>query len=392
MKTIGVVTGGRPDYGIYRPLLRAITRDSELKLCLIATGMHLSPEFGLTVREIQEDGFPVEERLPMLLSADTPEAIAKSMGLGTIAFAQLFAKRTLDVLVVLGDRFEMHAAAIAALPFKLPVAHIHGGEITEGAIDDALRHSITKLSHLHFVSTDEYAHRIMQMGEEPWRVFLCGALSLDNLRFIRLLAKDELEHKLGIRFAELPIMVTFHSVTLEYEQTEWQVRELLRALAPLSSPMVFSIPNADTNGRLILEELRRFANGRANTCVVESLGTEIYFSLMAYAGAMVGNSSSGIIEAPSFKLPVVNIGNRQRGRIRARNVIDTGYSSQEITAGIERALSMEFRSSLSDMSNPYGRGMAAERIVEVLRNTALDGKLVRKQFAAALPEPIKNSV
>lgn len=381
LRTIGVVTGGRADYGIYRPLLRAIQKDPGLKLCVIATGMHLSPEFGLTAGAIEDDGFNVDERVESLLSSDTPEGIAKSMGLGTVGFAQLFGHRLPDILVVLGDRFEMHAAAVAALPFKIPIAHIHGGEITEGAIDDALRHSMTKLSHLHFVAAKTYADRLIQMGEEPWRVTVAGALSLDNIQSMRLLGRDELEDKLGMSLENAPLMITFHPVTLEYEKTEWQVSQLLHALESVNGPVVFSIPNADTNGRIIVERFRAFVKDRPNACLVENLGTDAYFSLMKIAAAMAGNSSSGIIEAASFQLPVVNIGNRQSGRIRARNVIDTGYHSEEILTGIQKALSAEFRLELAGLANPYGNDHAAEKILGVLRDVELGEKLIRKRFS-----------
>lgn len=362
--------------------MHAIKTHDELRLRLIVTGMHLSPEFGLTACAIEDDGFKVDERVEMLLSSDTPEGIAKSMGLGTIGFAQLFGRQRPDVLVVLGDRFEMHAAAVAALPFKIPVAHIHGGELTEGAIDDALRHSMTKLSQLHFVTTEEYAHRLIQMGEEPWRVTVSGALSLDNMSSMRLLGRDELERRLGISLEKPPLMVTFHPVTLEFERTEAHISDLLRALELFDLPLVFSMPNADTSGRTISEKVRAFVNGRPTACLVESLGTDAYFSLMRLAAAMVGNSSSGIIEAASFKLPVVNIGNRQNGRLRPRNVIDTGYRFEEILAGIKRAISAQFRSSLADLTNPYVGERVAERIVDVLRNVELGEKLIRKRFYA----------
>jgi len=360
--------------------LNAIKADDELKLWLIVTGMHLSLEFGLTIGAIEDDGFTVDERVEMLLSSDTPEAIAKSMGLGTIGFGQLFGRKRPDVLVVLGDRFEMHAAAVAALPFKIPVAHLHGGEITEGAIDDALRHSMTKLSHLHFVATEEYARRLIQMGEEPWRVTVCGALSLDNIRSMRLLTRDELEHKIGVCLEKPPLMVTFHPVTLEYERTEWQIDELLHALQSFNLPVVFSMPNADTSGRIISEKLRSFVSARPTACLVESLGTQAYFSLMSVAAAMVGNSSSGILEAPSFELPVVNIGNRQQGRTRAGNVIDVDYDSASIVAGIQKAIDSKFRSTLRGRPNPFGSGQAAAMIVRSLKEVELGSRLLTKKF------------
>ena len=375
-----MVTVARSDYGIYVPVLRRILSDPDLRLHLIVTGMHLSPEFGLTVEAIDSDGFEIGDRIEMLLSSDTPEGIAKSMGLGTMGMAQSYARKLPDILMVLGDRFEMHASALAALPFKIPVAHIHGGELTEGAIDDALRHSITKLSHLHFVSTEQYARRVIQLGEEPWRVTVSGAPSLDNLHSLKLLDAQELERQYGLNLSPPPLLVTFHPVTLEYEQTEWQMGELLGALSNIEMPVIFTMPNADTGGRAISRMIKESVNTRALTRVVDTFGTQGYFSMMATAAAMVGNSSSGIVEAPSFKLPVVNIGTRQRGRIRPANVIDVGYDRSEILKGIKKATQPEFRESLRHLENPYGRGQAADTIVERLRAVALDETLTRKRF------------
>ncbi len=384
---VGVVTGGRSDYGIYRPLLRALVDDPFFTLRLYVTGMHLSREFGYTVDTIQAEGFRVDERVEMLLSSDTPEGIAKSMGLGTLGFAQAYARCRPDLLIVLGDRFEMHAAVVAAVPFKIPVAHIHGGEITEGAIDDAFRHSITKMSHLHFASAEEYARRIQQMGEEPWRITVCGAPSLDNLRTVKLLDRTELEKRLGLSLEVAPLLVTFHPVTLEFERAEWQVNELLAALDDVDRPILLTMPNADTSGRIIGQKLKDFAGARPAVRCMSTLGTQVYFSLMACAAAMVGNSSSGIIEAPSFGLPVVNIGTRQAGRVRGRNVIDVGYVRTAVAEGIARALKPAFRESLKGVPNPYGEGRAAGMITERLKAVAVDERLVVKKFEASVGSP-----
>ena len=380
MRTIGVVTVSRSDYGIYLPLLRAIEADPELQLYLIVSGMHLSPEFGHTVDMIKADGFNVDEQVETLLSSDTPEGIAKSVGLGILGFAQVYARFRPDILVVLGDRFEMYAAVVAALPFKMPVAHIHGGELTEGAIDDSLRHSITKMSHLHFVATDVYAQRVIQMGEEPWRVVTCGALGLDNLRTIRLLNRHEFAKQFGITLPDKFLLVTYHPVTLEFEHTERQTRELLAALDAIGLPVLFTMPNADTGGRVIRRLIDGFLFKHPDSKRIENLGTQGYFSAMALAEAMVGNSSSGIIEAASFSLPVVNVGNRQKGRIRNKNVIDVGYSHAEILKGIKKATSPAFRTTLQGTVNLYGDGHAAEKIVEVLRGIELGDRLVVKRF------------
>lgn len=381
LRTIAVVTAGRADYAICLPVLRRIKADPDLRLHLIVSGMHLSPEFGLTVDSIVTDGFEIGDRVEMLLSSDTPEGIGKSMGLCTIAFAQLFARFRPDILVVLADRFEMHAAALAALPFRIPIAHIEGGDLTEGAIDDALRHSITKLSHLHFVSTEEYANRVVQLGEEPWRVIISGAPSLDNLKSLKLLTAAELERKYGISLQSPPLLVTYHSVTLEYEDTGQQIYELLEALKTFEMPIIFTQPNADTHGRVITREIKEFVDNHPSARLINNLGTQDYLSMMSYAGVMVGNSSSGIIEAPSFKLPVVNIGTRQRGRVRAANVIDVGYGREEIIHGINTALSPAFRFGLRRLVNPYGTGDAAEKIVERLKTIVLtDERILSKKF------------
>ena len=380
MRTIGVVSVGRSDYGIYLPVLRAIQSDTSLKLHLIAAGMHLSPEFGRTIDMIRTDGFEIGDSVEMLLSSDTPAGIAKSMGLGVIGYAESFSRRRPDILVVLGDRFEMHAAALSALPFKIPVAHIHGGELTFGAIDDALRHSLTKLSHLHFTATREYGERVVRMGEEPWRVTVSGAPSLDHLHSLAFLDTAALASRFSLQLDAPPLLATFHPVTLEFEQTEWHIGEMLAALEGVKAPIVFTMPNADTSGRIVIHRVQEFVASHANAMYVENLGTEAYFSMMKIAALMIGNSSSGIIEAASFQLPVVNIGNRQAGRTRARNVIDAGHSRTEIAAALARAGSPEFRSSLRGLENPYGCGKAAGVIVRGLKEQELNQRLLTKRF------------
>lgn len=380
MRTIAVVTVARSDYGIYLPVLRAIKADQDLRLHLIVSGMHLSPDFGLTVRAIEQDGIEIGDRVEMLLSSDSPEGIAKSMGLAVIGFAQAYSHFRPDILLVLGDRFEMHAAALAALPFKIPVAHIHGGEVTRGAIDDALRHSMTKLSHLHFVATREYARRVIQFGEEPWRIVICGALVLDTLRSVQLLTREELEVRFGLRLQLAPLLVTFQPVTLEYEQTERQTDELLSALDDAGMPIIFTLPNADTGGRQIMRKIEKFVETHPLAQKVDNFGTQAYFSLMALAAAMVGNSSSGIIEAPAFGLPVVNIGSRQTGRFRGPNVIDVGYGRAAILEGIRQAIQPDFRERLRQMPNPYDQGQASSRIVARLKSVSLDERLIVKRF------------
>jgi UDP-hydrolysing UDP-N-acetyl-D-glucosamine 2-epimerase len=382
VRTIGVVTVGRSDYGHSLPILRHLQQESDLAFYLLVTGAHLSPEFGLTVKTIESDGFEIGDRIEMLLSSDRPEGIAKSTGLGIIGFSQAFARRRPDILLVLGDRFEMYAAAVAALPFRIPVAHVHGGEVTQGAIDDALRHSLTKLSHLHFTATEEYARRVRQMGEEAWRITVSGAPGLDNLRAVPLLGRADWENRYGLPLGQdPPLLVTYHPVTLEYEQAEWQATEVLAALEAADRPIIFTLPNADTHGRVIRRLVLEYVQSHPSARAVDSLGMQGYFSLMALAAAMLGNSSSGLIEAPSFELPVVNVGSRQAGRVRAANVIDAGNTRGEIIAALRQALTPQFRSVLKGLRNPYGDGRAAERIVTRLKSTDVGDRLIRKRFA-----------
>jgi UDP-hydrolysing UDP-N-acetyl-D-glucosamine 2-epimerase len=385
MKTVGVVTVARSDYGIYQPVLRALQAHPALEPHLLVSGMHLSPEFGLTVQEVEADEFPIRERVEMLLSSDSPEGIAKAIGLGTIGFAQAYGRGRPDLLLVLGDRFEMYAATLAALPFRIPVAHLHGGELTQGATDDALRHSITKLSHLHFVATEEYARRVRQMGEEAWRVLVSGAPGLDGIEAAAC-PPEELASRFGLDVSRPPLLVTYHPVSLEHERTAGQVKQLLSALEGSGPPMVFTAPNADVAGRTVAGMIRDFVAEHAQARFVPNLGRRGYFGLMRCAAAMVGNSSSGIIEAASFRLPVVNVGTRQQGRVRGANVIDVGYEAEAIAGAIARAVSPEFRATLAGLQNPYGDGRAGERIASRLAEVPLDARLVVKRFCD-MPEP-----
>ena len=380
MRVIGVVTVSRSDYGIYRPILKRIKKERRLSLHLIVSGAHLCSDYGLTIKDITEDSFEIGDQIEMLVASDTPEAISKSVGLGTIGFAQSFSRKRPDILVLLGDRFEMHAAAVAAMPFNIPIAHIHGGESTEGAFDEALRHSLTKLSHMHFVATEAYGKRVIQLGEEPWRVTVSGAPSLDNIGETRILTTGELETKYDLHLAQAPLLVTFHPVTLECKQAEWQINELLGALEGIDDPIIFTMPNCDTGNKTICHAITKFVQLKKNAQIVTSFGIQGYFSLMSKASVMVGNSSSGIIEAASFQLPVVNIGNRQKGRLKGRNVIDVGYTRKQISEGIREALKPGFRYALSDVQNPYGDGQAAERIVSRLKTEPLDDRLIKKHF------------
>ena len=380
MRTVGVITVARSDAGIYLPVLRALRQSDRLALRLCVTGMHLSPEFGETWRELDEAGFAIDERIETLLSSDTAEGVAKSMGVGLISFGQLFGRWRPDLLLVLGDRFEMFAAAAAAMPFTIPLAHLHGGEVTEGAIDEAMRHAITKMSHLHFVSTTAYRDRVVQLGEEPWRVTVTGAPSLDTLRTHQPWPRERLEALIGLSLERPTLLATLHPVTLDYENTERDTAELLAALEQLEVQVVFTYPNADTQGRRIMAALEAFTARHDWATAVVNFGQEGYFSMLRHAAAMVGNSSSGVIESASFAIPVVNIGDRQRGRIRAANVIDVGYDRQAIAEALRRALSPAFRARLVGLTNPYGDGTAASKIVDVLADVTIDRRLIMKRF------------
>jgi UDP-N-acetylglucosamine 2-epimerase (non-hydrolysing)/GDP/UDP-N,N'-diacetylbacillosamine 2-epimerase (hydrolysing) len=368
------VTSSRADYGLLSPLLKRIHADPDLRLHLYVTGTHLSEAFGRTESFITADGLPIAERLPLPLEDDSPQGAARALAAGLRAFAESFARFRPDLLVLLGDRYELLGPAAAAQPFNLPVAHIHGGEVTEGALDECVRHALTKLSHLHFASTEAHAARLRQLGEDPTRITVSGAPGLDSIRELTLLEATELEARFGLSLREAPLLVTFHPVTRDPGGQEAQVEALLQALAASGLPLVLTQPNADVQGRALGARIQAFAAGRPRTWVVGTLGTQGYFSLMARAAAMVGNSSSGLIEAPSFGLPVVNVGDRQKGRTRGANVIDVGNETEAILAGIRRAVDPAFRATLADRANPYrGGGDASSAILHVLKTVPLEG-------------------
>lgn len=378
-----MVTVGRSDYGIYGSLLQAIADDPELRLSLFVSGAHLSPGQGHTVRVIEADGHPIAGVVDMLIDSDSPAAIAKSIGQGVMGFVDAFERARPDILVVLGDRFEMFAAAVAAVPMLIPMAHIHGGEITEGAVDEQFRHALTKMCHLHFVSTEVYARRVRQLGEEGWRVTVSGAPGLDPIRAHTPIATAELESRIGLPLDAAPLLVTFHPATLEPGQAAAQIAELIAAIDGTVMPIVFTYPNVDAGSVAILDALHRYVAATPRARLVANLGTAAYFSLMGRAAAMVGNSSSGIIEAASFELPVVNVGMRQQGRLRGANVIDVPCERSAIARAIATATSADFRRSLTGLVNPYGDGRAAGRIAGVLKSVSLDRTLLAKRFVDA---------
>ncbi len=360
--------------------MKGIKDDPGLALQVIATGMHLSPEFGLTYQEIEKDGFQINRRVEMLMSSDTPVGIAKSMGVGLIGFADALSDLSPDLLVVLGDRFEIFTAAAAALIARIPIAHVHGGETTEGAFDEAIRHSITKMSHLHFVAAEDYRRRVIQLGEHPDRVFLVGGLGIDNIKRQTLLSRDEFEDAIGFKMGKRNLLITFHPVTLEKATSSGQMGELLAALELLEDThLIFTMPNADTDSRALFEMIRQFAANRTNAWVFTSLGQLLYLSCLMHMDGVLGNSSSGLTEVPSFHKGTVNIGDRQRGRLKADSVIDCDPNRRSILTAIQRLYSPEFQKIVKKALNPYGEGGASERIVRVLKTASLN-ELIKKPF------------
>ncbi|QJB56575.1 UDP-N-acetylglucosamine 2-epimerase [Pseudodesulfovibrio sp. zrk46] len=366
MKKICVFTGTRAEYGLLRGVLEKLRDASEVELAILASGSHLSPEFGNTFTEIENDGFVIDEKVEMLLSSDSEVGMVKSMGLGLIGYGDAFARLKPDMLVVLGDRFEAFSVCAAALAMRLPVAHIHGGEVTEGAIDEGIRHSITKMSQLHFCTTEEHRRRIIQLGEDPVTVFNVGSPGVENIKKVPLMSKSELAESIGFDLSEPYLVATYHPVTLS-SATLPEFNNFLSVMAETGCRLVFTKANADAEGRFINERIDEFAAENPELRFsTESLGLVRYLSAMKYSAGVVGNSSSGIIEAPSLGVPTVNIGDRQKGRVRAESVIDCGTDADSIRAALERALSPEFSSFAKQIKNPYEGDAPSSTIVEQL--------------------------
>ena len=379
MKKICVVTGTRAEFGIMCRLMREIQAHPDLQLQIIATNMHLSPEYGLTYREIEASGFTIDKKVHMLLSADTANATAKSVGLATLGFADAFEDLQPDMLLVLGDRYEILAAASAALFYKIPIVHLHGGEITEGAYDDCIRHAVSKLSHLHFTATEEYRQRVIQLGESPERVFNVGALGVENIHRVSLLSKQELEQSIGFEFGDKCLMVTYHPVTLEKNDAREQTQNLLQALDSFPDyKIIFTLPNSDTDGRVIAEMIKSYALARPSRVVVyTSLGMVRYLSALQYVTAVVGNSSSGIIEVPSFGIPTLDIGSRQKGRAAATSVLRCSPSQEDIVAGLNTILSERFCADAKTCSNPYDCDGTTAAIIEQIVSADTENLLIK---------------
>lgn len=367
-RRIAVFTGTRAEYGLLYWLMKDIQASEQLTLQVIVSGMHLSPEFGETWRQVEADGFPVDAKVEMLLSSDTPVGVVKSMGLGTIGFADALDRLKPDMLVVLGDRFEALAVVQAALIMRIPVAHLHGGEITEGAYDDAIRHAITKMSSLHFTAAEPYRQRVIQMGEAPGAVFNVGAVGLDHLQRNVPMSQAALSESLGFALREPYFLVTYHPVTLADEDPEISFLALLAALDRFPDhQVILTYPNADNGGRAIIPILEDYASREPERVLaIPSLGFRRYLSALSRTAAMIGNSSSGIIEAPSFGIPTVNIGSRQLGRLAANSVLHCAPDAESIYQAVATAVSAEFASTCRTVSNPYGQGNASEQIVRVI--------------------------
>ncbi|WP_433901929.1 UDP-N-acetylglucosamine 2-epimerase [Sphingobacterium puteale] len=381
MKKICIVTATRAEYGLLKPLMHKLQESDQFELQIVVTGAHLSPEFGLTYQFLEQDGFHIDEKVEMLLSSDTATGIVKSMGVGMIGYAETFSRLSPAAIVILGDRYEMLSIASAAAIFNIPVIHLHGGEITEGAYDDAIRHAISKLSKLHFTSTEEYRRRVIQMGEQPNKVYNVGAIGLDNITTMDLLSKEQLEKDLGIRFKRYNYQVTFHPETLSHISSKEQFELLLSAIDEQEdSYFIFTKSNADTDGRIINQLIDQFvANNGHKASAYNSLGSLRFLSVVNVCDAIVGNSSSGIIEAPSLNTPTINIGDRQRGRTQAESILNCPVEKEEILKSFRIIKEARFREKLIGLVNPYGNGGTTEKILQILSNLDFD-QLTAKTF------------
>ncbi len=382
MIKICVVTGTRAEYGLLYWTLKAIQNNPNTELSLLVTGMHLSPEFGLTYQQIESDGFMIDGKVEMLLSSDTSVGISKSMALGLIGFADLYEQLKPDWILVLGDRFEIFSAVTAAMNARIPVAHCHGGEATEGLIDEAIRHSITKMSQLHFTATEEYRNRVIQLGEQPDKVFQVGALGIENINRLKLLEKIEFEESINFKLLDLNFLVTYHPVTLENSSAEEQFSALLNVFNKYNNAaIIFTKANADHDGRIINKLIDEFVNQNKNRAIAfNSLGQLRYLSAIKHCQLVIGNSSSGLIEVPSFKKPTINVGDRQRGRIEAESVITCNPDQESIIDAIELALSDAFQEKFLLLKNPYGEGNSSKKIVDAIINTSIENILKKKFY------------
>jgi GDP/UDP-N,N'-diacetylbacillosamine 2-epimerase (hydrolysing) len=375
-----VITGTRAEYGLLRPLMLKIRDDALIELQVIVTGMHLSPEFGLTYKEIESDGFRIDRKVEMLLSSDTGVGVGKSVGVGVFGFVDALVYLEPDLIVVLGDRFEIFSAVTASLFLKFPVLHLHGGEVTEGVLDEPMRHAITKMSHVHCVAAEEYRQRVIQLGEQPSRVHLVGGLGVDAIRQTDFMDRVELETIMNFKFKFKNLIVTFHPETLSDVAAETQMTELLAALEELTDTgLIFTLPNADSGGRRLISMLEAFGAKHSNATIYSSLGHQRYLSCMAHCDGVVGNSSSGLLEAPSLRVGTINLGERQRGRLQAESVINCRAERAEIGMALRKLYSEDFQDSLTSVMNPYGDGGASARVLEIIKSLDFE-EILHKSF------------
>lgn len=382
MKKICILTATRAEYGLLKPIIIKLMGVSEFDVRVVVTGAHLSPEFGLTYKEIEDDGIKIDKKIEILLSSDTPTSISKSMGLAMVSFADYFEELMPDMLLVLGDRYETLAVSCVAMNQRIPIAHLYGGEITEGAVDESIRHAITKLGYLHFTSTEEYRNRVIQLGENPDRVFCVGAIGIENILNEKLLSKGELEYSIDFKLDKPYAVVTFHPVTLENSSAEEQFQELLTACKQFKDmKFIFTKANADTDGRIINRMIDNFVKENKNTVAFTSLGMQRYLSALKYCSMVIGNSSSGLLEAPSFGIPTINIGDRQKGRLQADSIINCEPILSEILEAIEKASSDEFLDKVKETINPYGDGNTSVKVVNIVKKFTLEKSInLKKQF------------
>lgn len=381
MRKILIVTGTRSEYGLLYWTMKEIQNDSELELQLVVTGNHLVEEYGYTVEQIRKDGFKIDEEIDMIINSEKKSSIAKSMGIEMIQMAQCFDRLKPDILLVLGDRYETFVASTCAMMMNIPIAHMNGGESTEGAVDEQIRHAITKMAHIHFSGAEYYKERIIKMGEEPWRVHNVGQAGIENIKRLNLLEKEELEKELNVCFDKSIFLITYHPVTLDLENIEKQIDNLLDAIKEFDAKYIFTYPNADFGSKIIIDKVNNFVRDNENAYLYYTLGQKRYLSLLKYADIMIGNSSSGIIEAPSFKLPVINIGDRQKGRLKSNNIVNTGYNKEEIIESINKVLyDKDFRGNLNNIRNVYGNGNVSKQIIDILKYTNFDKNLLSKKL------------
>lgn len=380
MRNITVVTGTRAEYGLLKNIMLCIDKDESLNLQIVVTGMHLSKKYGYTKQEIVEDGFKINEEVPILLEYEGKDKNARELGMAISTFANTFMRLKTDILLILGDRYEILGASATAMVMNIPIAHISGGEITEGAMDEQIRHSITKMANIHFPGAKEYVNNIINMGEETWRVFNVGDPGIENIKLTKMLNKEELKEQLDVEIDEETFLITYHPVTLELDQVKYQIEELIKALNRFDKKMIITFPNADNGGDIIINQLEEFAGKNKNVYLFKNLGSLRYLSVMSLCSTIIGNSSSSLVEAPFLKKPVVNIGNRQKGRLMADNIIQSSNAEEDIFNAITKSISSKFKEHTNKTKSLYGEGNTSSEIVKVLREININQELLKKKL------------